>query len=274
MGHPRSSQSPRHGLPTPILALAGLAALSVALPLVALLLRADWATLPSDIGAPAARSALGLSFLTAIVSTAVCVLIGIPLALYLARSNTWVASVTRVLVNLPLVMPPLVGGLSLLMLFGRRGLIGGPIYNLTGYMLPFTTPAVVVAQVFVAMPFMVITVEGVLRTQDPGYSTAALTLGASPWYTLRRVILPLAGPGIAAGVILTFARALGEFGATALFAGNREGVTQTMPLAIYTAFNGGGVTQSSAIALAIMLLAAAFAVLMLTRLWRPGRGER
>mgnify|MGYP002724165970 CR=1 FL=1 len=274
MGHPRSSQSPRLGLPTPILALAGLAALSVALPLVALLLRADWATLPSDIGAPAARSALGLSFLTAIVSTAVCVLIGIPLALYLARSNTWVASVTRVLVNLPLVMPPLVGGLSLLMLFGRRGLIGGPIYNLTGYMLPFTTPAVVVAQVFVAMPFMVITVEGVLRTQDPGYSTAALTLGASPWYTLRRVILPLAGPGIAAGVILTFARALGEFGATALFAGNREGVTQTMPLAIYTAFNGGGVTQSSAIALAIMLLAAAFAVLMLTRLWRPGRGER
>lgn len=274
MGHPRSSQSPRLGLPTPILALAGLAALSVALPLVALLLRADWATLPSDIGAPAARSALGLSFLTAIVSTAVCVLIGIPLALYLARSNTWVASVTRVLVNLPLVMPPLVGGLSLLMLFGRRGLIGGPIYNLTGYMLPFTAPAVVVAQVFVAMPFMVITVEGVLRTQDPGYSTAALTLGASPWYTLRRVTLPLAGPGIAAGVILTFARALGEFGATALFAGNREGVTQTMPLAIYTAFNGGGVTQSSAIALAIMLLAAAFAVLMLTRLWRPGRGER
>ena len=175
----------------------------------------------------------------------------------------------RVLVNLPLVMPPLVGGLALLMLFGRRGLIGGPLYDMTGWMLPFTTPAVVVSQVFVALPFMVISVEGVLRTQSAGYMEAAQTLGASPRYVLMKVVLPLAAPGIAAGTVLTFARALGEFGATALFAGNRQGVTQTMPLAIYTAFNGGGVSQSSAIALALMLLFSAFAVLLLARLWRP-----
>ena len=256
-------------LPAPAIVLAVLALLSVAFPILALLLRADWASFPADVTTPSALSALWLSFWTAAIATVVCLLLGVPLALFLSHANGWGGSVLRVLVNLPLVMPPLVGGLALLMLFGRRGLIGGPLYDMTGWMLPFTTPAVVVSQVFVALPFMVISVEGVLRTQSPGYMEAAQTLGASPRYVLMKVVLPLAAPGIAAGTVLTFARALGEFGATALFAGNRQGVTQTMPLAIYTAFNGGGVSQSSAIALALMLLFSAFAVLLLARLWRP-----
>ena len=261
-------------LPAPAIALAILALLSVAFPILALVMGADWGSLATDVTTPSALSALWLSFWTATVATAVCLILGVPLALFLSRADGWGGSVLRVLVNLPLVMPPLVGGLALLMLFGRRGLVGAPLYDLTGWMLPFTTPAVVVSQVFVALPFMVISVEGVLRTQSPGYTEAAQTLGASPGYVLTKVVLPLAAPGIAAGTVLTFARALGEFGATALFAGNRQGVTQTMPLAIYTAFNGGGVSQSSAIALALMLLFSAFAVLFLARLWRPGQIAR
>lgn len=256
-------------LPPLLSLLAMVAALSILLPIVAMVGRADWTSLFSDITTPAALNALKLSFATGLITTALCLLLGTPLAFYLARSSSWVSAGLRVVVNLPLVMPPLVGGLALLMLLGKRGLIGAPLYELTGISLPFSTPAVVIAQVFVSMPFMVISVEGVLRAQDPGFALTAASLGASPWTVLRRVTLPLIKPGLAAGTVLTFARALGEFGATALFAGNREGVTQTMPLAIYTAFNGGGVSTSAAIALALLLMATAFIIMMLTRSWYP-----
>jgi NifC-like ABC-type porter/molybdate ABC transporter, permease protein len=260
-------------LPPLLRLMAAVAALTIILPIAALLWCAQWGTFFQDIATSSAMSALQLSFVTAFITTAICLLFGIPLAFYLARSNTWLATVIRVLINLPLVMPPLVGGLALLMLFGRRGIIGGPIYDATGFLLPFSTPAVVVAQVFVAMPFMVISVEGVLRGIDPSFASTASSLGATPWTVLRRVVLPLARPGLLAGAVLTFARALGEFGATALFAGNREGITQTMPLAIYTAFNGGGVSTSAAIALAILLMAAAFGIMIATKAWYPKKKQ-
>jgi len=244
-------------------AAAGLLFLLV--PLTALVARVQWSTLWSDVTSEAARSALGLSLATGAVATLVCASVGIPLALLIARSSPRVAAVLRALVTVPLVLPPMVGGVALLYLFGRNGWFGG-------LGLPFTTVAVVLAQVFVALPFLVLAVEGALRSTGVEIERAAASLGASRGTILRRVTLPLAAPGIVAGVVLCFARAIGEFGATALFAGNRSGVTQTMPLAIYTAFNGGGVGQGTAVALALMLLVAAIAVLLLVRGWRPSVG--
>lgn len=234
-------------------------------PLTALVARVDWSTVVADVTSPAALQALGLSLGTGAVATAVCAGIGIPLALLIARSSSRTAALLRALVTVPLVLPPMVGGVALLYLFGRTGWFGG-------LGLPFTTPAVVLAQVFVALPFLVLAVEGALRSTGVEIERTAASLGASRVTILRRVTLPLAAPGIVAGVVLCFARAIGEFGATALFAGNRPGVTQTMPLAIYTAFNGGGVGQGTAVALALLLLVTAIAVLLLVRGWRPAVG--
>lgn len=245
-------------------AVAGLLFLLV--PLTALIARVEWTTVWSDITSDAALSALGLSLATGSAATVVCAVIGIPLALLIARSPGRVAALLRALVTVPLVLPPMVGGVALLYLFGRTGPLG-----ILG--LPFTTPAVVLAQVFVALPFLVLAVEGALRGTGVEFERAAASLGASRATILRRVTLPLAAPGIVAGVVLCFARAIGEFGATALFAGNRPGVTQTMPLAIYTAFNGAGVSQGTAVALSLLLLATAVAVLLLVRGWRPGVGR-
>lgn len=242
-------------------AVAGLGFL--VLPLTALIARVDWSTFWTDVTSEAALSALSLSLATALVATLLCVAVGVPLALLIARSAPRSAALLRAVVTVPLVLPPMVGGVALLYLFGRNGWLGG-------LGLSFSTPAVVVAQTFVALPFLVLAVEGALRTWGVEYERTAAALGAGRWTILRRVTLPLAAPGIVAGVVLSFARALGEFGATALFAGNRPGVTQTMPLAIYTAFNGGGVSQGAAIALALLLLAAAITVLLLVRGWRPG----
>ncbi|OAH49857.1 ABC transporter permease [Microbacterium oleivorans] len=242
-------------------ALVGLSFLI--LPLVALIARVQWSTFVADVTSPAALSALGLSLGTGAAATAVCVVIGVPLALLIARSGPRLAAALRAAVTVPLVLPPMVGGIALLYLFGRQGWLGG-------WGLSFTTPAVVVAQTFVALPFLVLAVEGAVRSTGVEFERTAAALGAGRWTILRRITLPLAAPGIVAGVVLCFARAIGEFGATALFAGNRPGVTQTMPLAIYTAFNGAGVTQGTAVALALLLLAAAVLVLMLVRGWRPG----
>ncbi|MFM2719930.1 molybdate ABC transporter permease subunit [Microbacterium mcarthurae (nom. nud.)] len=244
-------------------ALAGLAFLLI--PLAALIGRVEWGTLWADVTSDAARSALLLSVATGAAATAVCAGVGIPLALLIARSSRRTAAVLRALVTVPLVLPPMVGGVALLYLFGRSGWLGG-------LGLPFTTMAVVLAQVFVALPFLVLAVEGALRSTGVDFERAAASLGASRGTILRRVTLPLAAPGIIAGVVLCFARAIGEFGATALFAGNRPGVTQTMPLAIYTAFNGGGVAEGTAVALALLLLVTAIAVLLLVRGWRPSAG--
>jgi molybdate transport system permease protein len=247
-------------------AIVGLALLT--LPLGALVLRVEWSTLWSDITSPEAVSALGLSLATGLAATGACVLLGVPLALVIARSPVRTAAVLRALVTVPLVLPPMVGGVAMLFLFGRTSWLGGILAD-AGIRIPFTTTAVVLAQTFVALPFLVLALEGSLRTTGVGYEQAAAALGAGRWTILARVTLPLAAPGLIAGVVLCFARAIGEFGATALFAGNAPGVTQTMPLAIYTAFNGAGVTQGTAVALSLLLLVTAVAVLLLVRAWRP-----
>lgn len=242
-------------------AVIGLAFL--VLPLSALVARVEWSTFLTDVTSPAALSALGLSMGTGLVATVLCIVVGVPLALLIARSGPRVAAVLRAAVTVPLVLPPMVGGVALLYLFGRAGWFGG-------LGLSFSTTAVVLAQTFVALPFLVLAVEGAVRATGVDYERTAAALGAGRWTILRRITLPLAAPGIVAGTVLCFARAIGEFGATALFAGNRPGVTQTMPLAIYTAFNGSGVSQGTAVALALLLLATAIVVLLLVRGWRPG----
>lgn len=234
------------------------------LPIVALLARIDWAAMPATLVAPETASALGLSLATALSATCVCLLLGIPLAVVLSRARGAAATILRALVALPLVLPPLVGGLALLSLLGRGGLIGDALAEI-GIRIPFTTAAVVIAQVFVSLPFLVISVEGSLRGVSPVYGAAAATLGASRTAVLFRITLPLAGPGLLAGTILCFTRALGEFGATALFAGNAAGTTRTVPLAIYTAFNGAGVTQDTALALSLILVVVAVVALVLLR---------
>ncbi|MFT4232953.1 MAG: ABC transporter permease [Leucobacter sp.] len=232
------------------------------LPLVALLLRIEWAAVPAILVSPQALNALGLSLLTAAIATLICVLLGVPLAVQLASLRGWPATVLRGIVTMPLVLPPLVGGMAMLMLFGRGGLLGEALLGI-GIRLPFTTPAVVLAQVFVALPFLVISVEGALRSADPDLPVVAEGLGAPPLTVLRRITLPLVAPALVSGGILSFTRALGEFGATAMFAGNAPGTTQTIPLAIYTAFNGAGVGQDTALALALLLICIAFATLLL-----------
>ena len=248
-------------------AVLGLALLAV--PLSALVGRVEWSTLWADVTSPEAVSALGLSLVTGTIATMVCVVLGVPLALLIARSGARVAALLRAVVTVPLVLPPMVGGVALLFLLGRNGWLGQWL-AVVGVRLPFTTAAVVIAQTFVALPFLVLAVEGALRATGTGYEQAAAALGAGRWRILWRITLPLAAPGLIAGTVLCFARAIGEFGATALFAGNAPGVTQTMPLAIYTAFNGAGVSQGTAVALSLLLLVTALAVLLAVRAWRPG----
>jgi len=243
----------------------------IVLPLIALIAKLDWTSVPAAILSPEALSALTLSLITAAAATVVCIVLGVPLALLIARTTSRAAGVLRAVVTLPLVLPPLVGGIALLFLLGRTGLVGASL-DAVGVRIPFTTGAVVIAQSFVAMPFLVIAVEGAFRTAGVRYEQVAATLGASRWTTFRRVTLPLVGPSLVAGIVLCFARALGEFGATALFAGNQEGVTRTMPLAIYTAFNGGGIGQDTAIALSLLLVVVAVLVLLAMRSWREDVG--
>ena len=250
-------------------ALAGLAFL--VLPVVSLVARADWPAVPAAIVSPAALSALWLSIECGLSATALCLLVGVPLALLLARHDSPLVRVVRAFVTLPLVVPPLVGGIALLYLLGRFGLLGQYLYLWFGITIPFSTMAVVLAEAFVAMPFLVISVEGALRTAGTRYEVVAATLGARRWTIFRRITLPLVLPGLASGTVLCLSRALGEFGATALFAGNSPGVTQTMPLAIYTLFNSAGAQQDAAIALSLLLVVVAIVFLLLIRGWRPER---
>ncbi|WP_406462034.1 ABC transporter permease [Streptomyces sp. NBC_01622] len=247
-----------HGVPLPLLvpALVGLAFLL--LPLLALLVRAPWRSLPSQLTSTEVWQALRLSLLSATLATAVCLVLGVPLAWLLARTEFPGRRVVRALVTLPLVLPPVVGGVALLLALGRNGVVGQWLDSWFGITLPFTTTGVVVAEAFVAMPFLVISVEGTLRAADPRYEEAAQTLGASRFTAFRRVTLPLIAPGIAAGSVLAWARALGEFGATITFAGNFPGRTQTMPLAVYLALQND---PEAAIALSLVLLAVSIAVL-------------
>lgn len=237
-------------------AVAGLAFL--VLPLAGLLIRAPWPTLLQRLTEPQVLEALRLSLVCATVATVVCVLLGVPLAWLLARVEFPGRRVVRALVTVPLVLPPVVGGVALLLVLGRRGLIGQWLESAFGITLPFTTVGVIVAEAFVAMPFLVISVEGALRAADRRFEEAAATLGASRWTVFRRVTLPLIMPGVVAGAVLCWARALGEFGATITFAGNFPGTTRTMPLAVYLALE---TEPDAAIVLSLVLLAVSVVIL-------------
>ncbi|MCN0151043.1 ABC transporter permease [Salinispora arenicola] len=246
------------GVPVALLlpALLGLAFL--ALPLAGLLARTPWSTLPQRLTEPGVLAALRLSLLTATLATLLCLLLGVPLAWLLARVEFPGRRLVRALVTVPLVLPPVVGGVALLLVFGRRGLIGDWLDRLFGITLPFTTTGVVLAEAFVAMPFLVIAVEGALRGADRRYEEAAATLGAGRWTTFTHVTVPLVAPGLAAGAVLCWARALGEFGATITFAGNYPGRTQTMPLAVYLALE---TDVEAAIVLSLILLVVSVVIL-------------
>jgi molybdate transport system permease protein len=222
----------RIGLPRWLYLPAGLGALFVLLPLVAMVTRVDWAHFGSLIASESSREALWLSLRTSTASTVACVLLGVPMAAVLARTDFRGQAVARSLVLLPLVIPPVVSGIALLYTFGRRGLLGHTL-NALGVEVSFTTVAVVMAQTFVALPFLVISLEGALRTAGDRYEVVAATLGATPGTAFRRVTLPLVLPGLLSGAVLAFARSLGEFGATITFAGSLEGTTRTLPIQIY-----------------------------------------
>ncbi|ONH22277.1 molybdenum ABC transporter permease subunit [Pseudofrankia asymbiotica] len=255
------------GLPWPLVVPAALGALLVLLPLVGLVWRAPWDSLPRLLREAAVREALWLSIRTATVATVLSLLLGVPLAWLLARVEFPGRGLARALVTLPMVLPPVVGGVALLLAAGRRGVAGRYLYEAFGVSLPFTTTAVVVAQTFVAMPFLVVAVEGALLSSDQRYEDAAATLGASPWYTFRRVTLPAVAPSVGAGAVLCWARALGEFGATITFAGSLPGTTRTMPLAVYSAMESD---SDAAIALSLVLLVTSVVVLAALRgRWLP-----
>ncbi|MBJ6999862.1 molybdate ABC transporter permease subunit [Streptomyces griseofuscus] len=248
----------RRGVPLPLLLPGVLALVFLLLPLLALLVRAPWRSLPDQLTSTEVWQALQLSLVSATLATAVSLVLGVPLAWLLARTDFPGRGLVRALVTLPLVLPPVVGGVALLLALGRNGVIGKWLDAWFGITLPFTTTAVVLAEAFVAMPFLVISVEGTLRAADPRFEEAATTLGASRFTAFRRVTLPLIAPGVAAGAVLAWARALGEFGATITFAGNFPGRTQTMPLAVYLALQND---PEAAISLSLVLLAVSIAVL-------------
>jgi molybdate transport system permease protein len=250
-------------LPLALLLPAGLALVFLVLPLVSLLVRAPWSSMPHRMVQPEVLDALRLSLECASLATVICVVLGVPLAWLLARVSFPGRKLVRALVTVPLVLPPVVGGVALLLALGRRGLVGMWIYRWTGYQIPFTTTAVVIAEAFVAMPFLVIAVEGALRGADDRYEEAAATLGAGRWTTFRRVTLPLIAPGVAAGAVLCWARALGEFGATITFAGSLPGVTRTMPIEVYVLIETGDL--DAAIVLSLLLLAVSVLILVSLR---------
>ena len=260
----------RGRMPWPLVvpAVAGLAFL--VLPLLGLLVRAPWAGMGERLAEPLVLEALRLSLVTATLATAICLLLGVPLAWLLARGNLPGRRLIRALVTVPLVLPPVVGGVALLLVLGRNGLAGRWLYEAFGISFPFTTAGVVLAEAFVAMPFLVISVEGALRAADARFEDAAATLGADRWTTFRRVTLPLVAPGVAAGAVLCWARALGEFGATITFTGNFPGTTQTMPLAVYLALQDD---PDAAVVLSLVLLVVSLATLLLLRDRWLGRGQ-
>jgi molybdate transport system permease protein len=243
--------------------LAAAAFALVVLPLAGLLLRAPWSSIGSDLRQHDALLALRLSLEVSLGALALSAALGLPLAWELARHRFAGRSLVRALVTLPMVLPPVVGGIALLYAFGRRGFAGRWLYALTGWRLPFTTGGAIVAATFVSMPFLVVTAEAAFRTVDRRTEEAAATLGASPAYRFRRVTLPAVAPSLAAGAALCWARALGEFGATITFAGNFPGTTQTMPLAIYLAIESGN--DGTALALSLVLLAVSLIVLVALR---------
>ena len=257
-----SRRRQRPGIPAPLLIPAAAGVVFLVLPLIGLVVRAPWSAIGPTLAAPEVGQALRLSLVSATLATLLSLVMGVPLAWVLARSRIRGRSLLRALVTVPLVLPPVVGGVALFLVLGRNGIVGNWLYDSFGITIPFTTTAVVIAETFVAMPFLVISVEGALRAADARFEDAAATLGAGRWTTFRRVTLPLVAPGIAAGSVLCWARALGEFGATITFAGNFPGTTQTMPLAVYLALQRD---PEAAIVLSLVLLVVSLSTLLLLR---------
>ena len=246
-------------LPVPALVIALIAIAFFALPFIGLLWRAPWSTVWSVLSKDHVRKALLLSIKCSLAATVLALCFGVPLAWLLARVRFPGRSVVRALCTLSMVVPPVVGGVALFFSFGRRGLFGQYLDRWFDFRLPFTTAGVVVAQTFVAMPFLVLTVEAALRQLDRRFEDAARTLGGSRWYVFRRITLPTVTPALVAGSVLAWARALGEFGATITFAGNYPGRTQTMPLATYLALESD---PDEALILSLVLIAVSFIVLV------------
>ena len=245
-----------------LVALSAVAVAVIVVPLVALLLRVDWTGLPSRLTSPLVWPAVRLSLITATVTTLLAAVLGTPLAWVLARSRSRWAGWVRALVTVPLVLPPVVGGVALLMAYGRNGLVGMPVAQVLGVTIPFTPVAVVFAQIFVSLPFYVVAVEGSMRSVDERLDQVAATLGASPLRIFGQVAIPLTLPGVAGGAALAWARALGEFGATITFAGNFTGTTQTAPLAVYVALDSD---PQAALALSVLMLGLCVSVLGVMR---------
>ncbi len=255
--------------PALVLVLAGLGTALVVLPLVGLLTRTPWRDLANLLTSRIVVDALRLSLVASTGAAALSLVLGVPLAWVLARSEFRGKALLRGLVILPMVLPPVVGGAALLFAFGRRWLIGEPVYEATGFLLPFSMWGVILATTYISLPFMVLTVEAGLRNLDERYEAAAATLGASRWRVFRRITLPLIGSSLLAGLVLAWARALGEFGATITFAGNLAGRTQTMPLAVFLALEQD---RGAAVAISLVLVAVSLTVLVLLReRWWPVR---
>ena len=258
LGRGRAARSP---LPVLVTALAVLGGCAIVLPLVGMGRRVSWGQLPQLLATPSAQAALWLSIRTCLSSTVVCVVLGVPLALLLARSWPGVR-IARILAVLPMTMPPVVAGIALLSTLGNRGLLGAHLKE-WGVPIAFSTTAVVIAQVFVSMPFLVVTLEAALRSRDKRAEVTARSLGAGPWRVLAQVTLPLATPALARGTALALGRSLGEFGATIAFAGSKEGVTRTMPLAIYLEREKDTATS---LALAAVLIGLSFIIVGATNI--------
>lgn len=247
----------RDGLGTPTLLVppALLAVLFLFLPTLALLIRTPWRSLGRIYRTQGVWTALRISIESSLEATVACLLLGVPLAWMLARLRLPGISLVRAVVMIPLVLPPVVGGVALFSAFGRNGILGGAIHTVFGTSVPFTYPSIVIAQSFVAMPFLVVTVEGAFRTADRGIEEAAATLGASRSRIFLRVTLPIVMPSVVAGAILCWARALGEFGATLLFGGNNPGITQTLPTLILQIFTGTHPEYAPALSLPLIAVA-------------------
>ncbi|MFN2494556.1 MAG: ABC transporter permease [Pseudonocardiaceae bacterium] len=234
----------------------------IVLPVIGLIVRTPWLRFVELVTSDSAIAALALSLRTAAVSTMLCVLLGGPLAVLLARAAVPGMRLVRSVVLLPLVLPPVVGGLALLFLLGRNGFAGQALDLAFGVRIPYTMAAVVLAQTFVAMPFLVVSLEGALRTGGERYEVIAATLGATPWTVFWRITVPLVLPGLGSGIVLALARCLGEFGATIAFAGSLQGVTRTLPLEVYLLRE---VDVDGAIALSLVLVVVAVIVIAVAR---------
>ena len=257
--------------PVALMVPAVLAVLVLVVPLVAMVAETDLPGLWRQLGSEPLRDALRLSVLTSTAAMVVCLVLGLPLAWLLAKVDFRARGLLRALVTVPMVLPPVVAGIALRAAFGRTGTIGEPLLEATGFAFPYTTWGVVLAHTFVSLPFVVISIEGGLRSAGSQYDAAAATLGATRWTAFRRVTVPLALPGIAAGMVLGWARSLGEFGATITFNGNYPGTTQTMPTLIYVTRQSD---TDAALSLSLVMLVISIGVLVALRDRWLGLGAR